>query len=256
MAGVVVLERENKQVVFSHHGSDPLGDGNPHDAFDVMRILECNGDYKQAFDKARETLGFPPFDPNHYQQTEDKPLEWDDIQPLPPARPEAPTLPPEMLPEPLRSWLSSAASRACLPLEMFASAALVALSGLIGRTVSIKPLQFSDWEAIPNLWGCVIAPPGSIKSDTTNEAFRPIHKLEQEAREAFEQATEDNEAEKMILEAQLAKAKSSARNNKVTKEDLRDLMQQLKELKALTRTRFITQDSTVEKLGVLLQDNP
>jgi hypothetical protein len=62
LAGVVILEDEGKQVAYSHHGSDVLGDGHSHDAFDVMRLLECGGEFKEAMDKAREHLGLPVFE--------------------------------------------------------------------------------------------------------------------------------------------------------------------------------------------------
>jgi uncharacterized membrane protein len=62
LAGVAILDSESKQVVYSHHGSDVLGDGKAHDAFDVVRLLECGGDFKQALDKAREHLGLPAFE--------------------------------------------------------------------------------------------------------------------------------------------------------------------------------------------------
>jgi archaellum biogenesis ATPase FlaH len=63
LAGVVIFDDEGKQLAYSHHGSDVLGDGKAHDAFDVLRMLECGGDMKQALDKARERLGMPAFKP-------------------------------------------------------------------------------------------------------------------------------------------------------------------------------------------------
>lgn len=38
---------------YSHHG-DALNDGQPHCAFDVMRLLECNGDYHTAFKQVEQ----------------------------------------------------------------------------------------------------------------------------------------------------------------------------------------------------------
>lgn len=35
-------------LVWSHSDSDPLNDGHPHDAFDLYRILECDGNYDIA----------------------------------------------------------------------------------------------------------------------------------------------------------------------------------------------------------------
>lgn len=52
-AGVVLLDDK----VFSHHGSDILGDEKPHDAFDVFCILEHSGNRKSAWRAAQALLG-------------------------------------------------------------------------------------------------------------------------------------------------------------------------------------------------------
>lgn len=54
--GVIILE---DGTIYSHHAADLLGDGHSHDAFDVARILEANGDWKTAFNNARSDLGIP-----------------------------------------------------------------------------------------------------------------------------------------------------------------------------------------------------
>jgi Protein of unknown function (DUF3987) len=181
---------------------------------------------------------------------------WGELKELPDERPSAPTLPAEMIPESLRGWLVDAASRACLPLEMLVAAVIVALAGLIGRSVKIKPRQYSDWDVVPNLWGLFVAPPGSMKSDATNEALRFLSKLEQKAREAHDRAKLEAEVEKMELEAQLSAAKSRAKKGTSSKEELMSLTSRLKEVEAIPEKRYTTQDVTVEKLGELLRDNP
>jgi putative DNA primase/helicase len=52
-AGVVALDER----VYSHHASDLLGDGHAHDAFDVLRLLEHNGNAKEAARSAALELG-------------------------------------------------------------------------------------------------------------------------------------------------------------------------------------------------------
>ncbi len=52
--GVIVL---NDGTIYSHHGADMLSDGHSHDAFDIQRIVEANGDWKTAFNNARSDLG-------------------------------------------------------------------------------------------------------------------------------------------------------------------------------------------------------
>ena len=69
--GVSILEG----VCYSHHASDPLNDGYAHDAFDVMRLLECGGDSKAALDKARDELGLEPFKPDGRDKGKSQPKE-------------------------------------------------------------------------------------------------------------------------------------------------------------------------------------
>lgn len=83
--GVVLLDDDT---VYSHHGGDQLA-GHAHDAFDLMRILEVNSDWKSAFNKARGVLGMEaveykkpidtrPFKFFHASEAIDnaKPPEW------------------------------------------------------------------------------------------------------------------------------------------------------------------------------------
>ena len=58
LAGVVVFD--DGQACYSHHGSDPLADEHPHDAFDLYRILDHDGDTKDAVKGAAKLLGMKP----------------------------------------------------------------------------------------------------------------------------------------------------------------------------------------------------
>ena len=63
VAGVKVFEDGPKQLVYSHHASDPLNGEYAHDAFSLLEQLECGGDLKTALDAARQELGLPAFKP-------------------------------------------------------------------------------------------------------------------------------------------------------------------------------------------------
>lgn len=179
-----------------------------------------------------------------------------DQLPLPPKHPEAPMLPPQMLPEGIRQWLVDAAARACLPLEMLAVPAIVALSGLIGRSVCIKPREYSDWTVIPNLWGAIVAPPGSKKSDATDEATRPLKALEAKSRAEHKAAQLEAKAEQAMLKAQLSGLANKAKKNTASKGDFTELLGKLEALEEVPERRYTTTDVTAEKLGELLRDNP
>lgn len=55
--GVVLLPDTSPQRIYSHHGSDPLGDGYAHDAFSIFCQLDFNGDVTAAVREAAHILG-------------------------------------------------------------------------------------------------------------------------------------------------------------------------------------------------------
>lgn len=57
--GVIRLSDPSKgyEKVISYHGSDPLGDGKPHDAYDCAVILEYEGDRAAAWHAIKKELG-------------------------------------------------------------------------------------------------------------------------------------------------------------------------------------------------------
>ena len=70
-----------------------------------------------------------------------------------------------MLPETLRSFVADIANRMQLPLDTPGVASVCALAGATGRRVQVRPKQRdTGWTKTPNLWGGIIAPPGSKKT--------------------------------------------------------------------------------------------
>lgn len=63
--GVVVFREQEHQKCYSHHGSDPLADGYAHDAFDLLCLLQYNGDVKRALDDAAQVAGIDRHPPKH-----------------------------------------------------------------------------------------------------------------------------------------------------------------------------------------------
>ena len=59
MAGVHLLPDAGlgKEMIYSFHSNDPLADGHAHDAFDVHKILNHDGDFKAALTEASKVLG-------------------------------------------------------------------------------------------------------------------------------------------------------------------------------------------------------
>lgn len=179
---------------------------------------------------------------------------WPEWQILPPARPSVPSLPPEMVPGPLREWLVDAAELACVPLENIAVPALVALSSVVGRSVGIKPEKLTDWTVTPNLWGAVVARPGSLKSMAIGEGLSPLKHLEKKASEEYDEAAREAEIEAEVLKAEEMALKKS-KKGELDRETLRALKERQRE-NVVTAKRYMTQNATVEKLGEILVENP
>ena len=123
----------------------------------------------------------------------------------------APNMPPEMLPEPLRPWIEDVSNRMRVPLEMVAAPCLVAAGALVGRRCAIRPKAYDDWTVVPNLWGCVVAPPGALKSPAMAEALGPFHRLVAAERDRW-RADECGRAERRaLLELEISALESRLR---------------------------------------------
>src|SRR5690606_4952758 len=167
-----------------------------------------------------------------------------------------------MVPEPLRPWLVDVAERACIPLEYVAAPALVGLGAVIGRRLGIRPEQFDDWTVVPNLWGGIVGRPGLMKTHAIQEALRPLRRLAATAAERYEAEEAAWQARRARLQAEVEAIKSqmtkAAKAGKDAASLERELAEKLAELRdcAPAERRYFTQDATVEKLAVLLKENP
>jgi hypothetical protein len=207
-----------------------------------------------AFPKIADGLPPPP---------EERP--WGEPLPLPPIAGPVPTLPAALLPTPLQPWLTDVAERVCIPLEYAAVPALVSLGSVVGRSVSIRPMARDDWQVPANLWGGIVGPPGSMKTGAVDQALKPLRRLAATARKAFEDSGADRSADEASLAAQM-KAKRSQMEAAAKKKDstkeiagYRDEFKRLQtemEAAATNERRYYTSDSTIEKLGMLLNENP
>jgi hypothetical protein len=190
--------------------------------------------------------------------TQDEGRQWPEPEDVPVALPPVRPLEKGMLPEPFRAWLWDIAERTQTPADFVAVGAITAAAGIIGRKLTIRPKREDDWQVVPNLWGMVIGRPGLLKTNALEEAVKPVKRL---AREAHERHAASMDVE---LEAAAEKARKEelARAIKVVLK--KDPHANLTELKKnfpsrqaqLPERRYIVNDSTVEKLGELLNQNP
>ena len=273
------------EVVMSWHAGDPLGDGKPRDAFSVWALLTHDMDmYTATSEQRREMvkdaarlLGLPepergspmrvgrPPGPSTPSGAALPPLEWGEVRPLPPVTELVPSLPPELLPPPLRAWIQDEARAAGLPLEMIAGPVLIGAGGMIGARLSLK--NAANAPAVPgNLWGLICGPPSikkthalNLGADALNRAqcaeFERIEAQRGELKTAHEVAAARLEG----LEGQLKRAYKGGKSAPPAPSDdeLTEARESFSEAEAALRpARYVVNDSTVEKLGEILRDNP
>ena len=173
-----------------------------------------------------------------------------------------------LLPEALRDWIIDEADRMPCPPDFIAAAAIVALGAIIGARCAIKPKAKDDWLIVPNVWGSIVGLPSARKSPAIGAALKPLERLVARAMdahraemEAFEVKRTVFAAEKEAIESNIkstAKSKKSNSSNGNTLDALAKELQshqQQAPLEPILR-RYKTNDTTIEKLGELLRENP
>ena len=185
--------------------------------------------------------------------------EWPTPESLPVGLPPVAPFHADLLPAGLRSYVMDIAERLQCPPDFPAVAFMVALSSLAGARIGIRPKAHDDWCCIPNLWGGVVGRPSVMKTPSMQEPLKMLHRLEALARSRHAEAKLDHESKMLIhkLKADAAKKRAQARlKNGVSEADLVELLRTEEQPKEPTLQRYVVNDSTVEKLGEILQENP
>lgn len=190
--------------------------------------------------------------------------DWPDPKPIQAALHPVPAFDAEaLLPEALRGWIMDEADRMPCPPDFIAAAALVALGATIGAGCAIKPKSRDSWLIVPNLWGGIVGLPSAKKSPAIGAALKPLDRLVARAMEAHRADLEAFDADKTVFEAKKdaieARIKAAAKDTK--KGDLDGIAKELQAHRqqapaAPTLRRYKSNDTTVEKLGELLRENP
>lgn len=188
------------------------------------------------------------------------PSGWPDPEKLPDLRSPVQAFEENLLPSGLRSWVMDISDRMQCPPDFPAVAAIVSLGSLVGRKVGIRPKRHDDWIVITNLWGGVIGRPGIMKTPAQDQATHPLRRL---AAEAIKKGDEDRQAweiESIRREVEASIIKEKIRKEIKGEKDLSSLTKELASLKEESEPpavrRYIVNDSTVERLGEILRDNP
>ncbi len=183
---------------------------------------------------------------------------WPAPQPIPSGLPPVPAFDGRLVPPALAPWVADIAERAQCPPAFVAVGALVAAAAVIGRQVAIRPKRADDWTVIPNLWGLAVGRPGLMKSAALAEALTPLEPLMADAQIAYERERVTHRfrhAEHRAREQALTRRLREAVAQDDPTEDLRYAFE-VPEVPPLRERRYVVNDTTVEKLGELLNQNP
>jgi hypothetical protein len=185
--------------------------------------------------------------------------QWSEPSPIPNDTFKATPFEYDFLPDTFRPWIEDISERMQCPPDYPAVCALIALSGLVGRQVVIRPKRLDEWQVVPNLWGGIVGPPSRLKSPALMDALRPLIPLERAARAEYEQQQLDYAAEKMVAEIEQENMTRTLKGH--VKDEKKDAFATAQDFLAQegappTERRYRTNDTTVEKLGELLNQNP
>ena len=183
--------------------------------------------------------------------------DWPDPQPLPAGLPDVLPFDFDLLPAALHQWIKDITDRMQCPPDYCAAPAIIMAGMLIGRKVAIRPKRHDDWTVVPNLYGVIVGRPGAMKSPPMKEVLKPLQRLEIEAKEKYQKDLLEHETAKLVGEAK----------KKVQKDQLKKAVEEGGDAQAIAkkmvrsdptapvRRRYIVNNSTVEKLGVILAEN-
>jgi putative DNA primase/helicase len=165
----------------------------------------------------------------------------DAVDAAPVELPAAVEFPVGAMPRPCRRLIEEAAAAIVCPPEFVAAPMLAVLGSAIGNSRVLK--LKSGWEESATIYAAVVAEPGEKKSPALNVALAPVYRTQAALREKHRLAVDEHKREVREWEVE---RKDNAKNGLPSPpEPERPRME-----------RTLVEDTTVEALGVLLEENP
>lgn len=164
-----------------------------------------------------------------------------------------------LLPAAFRPFVMDVAERLQCPPDFAAAAVMTFAGGMLGRRMGIRPKRRDDWVVVPNLWGAAIGRAGVMKTPAIGQILKFINKIEGATRETYQQAKAEYEKNQELFAMQQKSTKRVAEDmiKNGDREGAKRLLDELPITAAVpSRVRYTVNDSTVEKLGEILAENP
>jgi hypothetical protein len=254
--------RDGRSCHFSTN--DPLNDGKVksgigvHDAFDIFCHFEHGGDVSGAVKAAAATLGIQSSNGGKQSEAPATSEPWPDPLPLPAGLPAVLAFDFALLPVALRGWVQDISDRMQCPPDYCAATAIIVAGALIGRKVAIRPKRQDDWQVVPNLFGAMVGRPSLLKSPAMKEMLKFLARLEVEAKAEYGKSLAAHAAAALVREATRKVKKDAIKQAVKDGTDAQAIAEELAKGgdEEPVRRRYLANDTTVEKLGMILAENP
>lgn len=194
-----------------------------------------------------------------HQTGEQAHASWVDPEPLEGAGPPPAPFPVEVLPGPIREYVTALADMTQTPVDMSAMTSLGALSVAAGNRAWVN--GGNGWIEPLTLWTITVLPPASRKSAVTSAVSKPLYSIERDARVAHAEKYRGQEDQLEIAEKRKDKlirdavgAESGAKRNEITAE-LDAVSGEIADLTPKPAPRLLVDDFTPEALSITLQNN-
>ena len=177
---------------------------------------------------------------------------WD--YPVPLEKSSPPIFPVEALPEPGKQIVKAVATSVQVDVALPASAYLGMLSLGCQRLVQVQPRK--GWKEETALWILAVAGISEKKSPILRLMLKPVYDFEREIRKSASSEVAKLKAKRDALEARYAKLKAEAGKGGLNdNSEFEQIADELLSFPIPALPRMIADNSTEEKLGVLMQQN-
>ena len=166
-----------------------------------------------------------------------------------------------LLPDSVKEWVRLHSQRLGVPPESIFAVFMTTAAAEVGtRCICLPRRHDKSWSVSPAcLWSLIIGKPGAKKSPLISAASEPFREVESISRKEYETRLKENALRISKHEALCKKVqKLMEQNSEIEPEDEAAFLKAQQELEKIKKKprRRIVHDTTVQKLGELIAENP